>query len=96
MRMPYPALLLVGLSLPAQAQFDYGGLPEGEGRLETFQHCIGCHSTAIIRQQRLNRERWDQILTWMVENQGMQEMVPEIRAQVLDYLAEQLNPDVPR
>jgi hypothetical protein len=89
-------LLLAGGTPPATAQSEFGGLPEGEGRLETFQNCIRCHSMAIIRQQRLSRERWDQILTWMVDVQGMHEMPPEVRARVLDYLAEKFSPEVPR
>jgi hypothetical protein len=96
MRALCAILLLAGAILTAQAQFDYDGLPEGEGRLETFQHCIGCHSTAIIRQQRLTRDQWDDVLDWMVETQGMQPMVHAMRSQVLNYLSEQFNPDVPR
>lgn len=79
--------------LPLQASDDFGGLPEGDGRLETYQNCLACHSSAIIRQQRLSRETWDEVLDWMVEQHGMWQMAPEVREQVLDYLAEQFGRD---
>lgn len=84
------ALLGMVLAVPLQASDDdFDGLPEGEGRLETYQNCVACHSTAIIRQQNLSRRTWDEVLDWMVEEQGMWEMAPEVREAVLDYLAEQ-------
>lgn len=89
------ALALAATGAGAQPD-DYGGLPEGEGRLETYSNCVACHSTMIIRQQRLPRRTWDEVLTWMVEEKGMWEMAPEVRAKVLDYLAEHFGADVPR
>ncbi len=75
---------------------DFGGLPEGDGRVETYSNCVICHSTMIIRQQRLTRRTWDEVLTWMVEEKGMWELPAEVRAKVLDYLAEHFGPDSPR
>jgi hypothetical protein len=74
---------------------DFGGLPEGPGRAETYGNCVACHSTMIIRQQRLSRRTWDEVLTWMVEDKGMWEMTPDVRATVLDYLVEHFGPDSP-
>lgn len=88
-------LCLAVLSEDAHAE-EFGGLPEGEGRIETYSNCISCHSTMIIRQQRLARRTWDEVLTWMVEEKGMWEMPAEVRAKVLDYLAEHFGPDSPR
>ncbi len=89
----------IGLALAAGASAqgdDFGGLPEGEGRVETYAHCVACHSTMIIRQQRLARRTWDEVLDWMVEEKGMAPLAPDVRAKVLDYLAEQFGVDVPR
>jgi cytochrome c len=49
----------------------------------------------IIAQQGQTREGWDDILVSMVEDMGMQELLPEERAQVLDYLSTYYNTDRP-
>jgi cytochrome c len=68
---------------------DFGpGWPAGPGQAETGELCNACHSLAIVKQQRLSRETWDKLLTWMVEKQGMAAQSPERRAQILDYLVQ--------
>ena len=64
----------------------YGGLPEGPGRERVFYTCQACHSLAIVKQQGLNRDSWDETLAWMVEEQGMEPLDPKDRTVVLDYL----------
>ncbi|WP_152415243.1 aldehyde dehydrogenase [Caenispirillum salinarum] len=89
-------LAAAGSFLPAAAQAqdeDFGGLPEGEGRETVFYTCTACHSTGIITQQGMSRDRWDKLLVWMVEKQGMPELAPEDRDVVLDYLAEHFPED---
>lgn len=67
---------------------DFGpGWPAGPGQAETGELCDSCHSLAIVKQQRLSRDTWDKLLTWMVEKQGMAEQSPERRALILEYLA---------
>ncbi len=66
---------------------EYGGLPEGLGREEVFYGCQACHSLAIVKQQGLDRDSWDETLVWMVEEQGMDPLDPEDRKLILDYLA---------
>lgn len=96
------AILLAGRGLlppagdSAAAQDDFGGLPEAPGQEEVFYTCSACHSIRLVTQQRLPRRRWDQLLDWMVEKQGMAPLPPEERGVILDYLAGQLNPEVPR
>lgn len=96
------ALLLAGRGLlpsaggGVAAQDDFDGLPEAPGQEEVFYTCNACHSMRLVTQQRLPRRRWDQLLDWMVEKQGMAPLPPEERALILDYLSEQLNPEVPR
>jgi len=62
-------------------------LPEGPGREETFYGCTACHGTAIIRQQGMTRERWDETLRVMTSKHGMAEYDGEMRGLILDYLA---------
>lgn len=62
-------------------------LPPGEGRDDTFYACTACHGTAVIRRAGLTRARWDELLDWMVEKQGMTPLEPDLRTVILDYLA---------
>ena len=74
--------LLVGVD-----EEDWQGLPAGLGREEVFYQCQACHSLAIVKQQGLDRDSWDESLVWMVEEQEMEPLDPEDRNLVLDYLA---------
>ncbi len=65
---------------------DYENLPDAAGVEDTYYQCVACHSTAIIKQQRLTDARWDYLWGWMVEEQGMPEAEPETRETILDYL----------
>lgn len=71
----------------AQSKPEYGGLPEGKGRIETFAFCSSCHSLMIVKQQKLSREDWEETLEWMVDEQEMPELPETIKPLVLDYLA---------
>ena len=66
---------------------DWQGLPAGLGREEVFYTCQACHSLAIVTQQGLDRDSWDETLVWMVEEQEMDPLDLEDRKLVLDYLA---------
>ena len=74
-------------------EVDWDGLPPGEGRELVFYTCQACHSLAIVKQQGLSREFWDDTLTWMVEEQAMPELGDDDRVLVLDYLATNFGPD---
>jgi cytochrome c len=81
-----------GAAVAAPAR-DFGpGWPAGPGQAETGELCDSCHSLAIVKQQRLSRETWDKLLTWMVEKQGMAAQSPERRALMLDYLVQHFGP----
>ena len=67
-------------------------LPPGHGRAEVFALCTACHSTAIIRRSGFTRARWDELMDWMTEKQGMAPLEGEMRGLVVDYLAEQYPP----
>jgi hypothetical protein len=63
-------------------------LPDGPGKEETFYTCNACHSFRLVAQQGLSRQRWDHLLDWMVEEQGMAELEADERTLILDYLVE--------
>ena len=67
-------------------------LPAGHGRGEVFALCTACHSTAIIRRSGFTRERWDELMDWMTEKQGMAPLEGEMRGLVVDYLAQNFAP----
>jgi len=80
-------------AMPPPPAPDFGAdWPTGETAAETGALCIGCHSLAIVRQQRLPRSRWDRLLDWMVESGGMAPMSPTQRERVLDFLVTHYGP----
>lgn len=62
------------------------GLPDAPGAEDTYYLCSGCHSIALVKQQRLSDARWDYLWNWMIEEQGMPEMDDETRDAILGYL----------
>jgi cytochrome c len=97
MRTASATLLAALLAAPGAlaAESEFGVLVEAEGVEETYYTCVACHSEMIIAQQGLTRERWDKMLDWMVEEQGMPELAPDQRETILDYLSEHYNTDRP-
>ena len=87
--------LLPVLAAEATGESEYGVLHEAPGVDLTYAYCAGCHSEKLVAQQGLTREDWDQMLDWMVEEQGMAEIEEPDRSLVLDYLAEHYNVDRP-
>jgi cytochrome c len=68
------------------------GLPKGEGREEVAALCSACHSLQIVKQQGLDADRWDGLMDWMTEKQGMPALDPEDRTRIVSYLAEHYGP----
>ena len=61
-----------GLASPVGwAAEDYEALPAGPDRDAVYFNCSACHSIRMVTQQRLNRERWDELMDWMVEESDM-------------------------
>lgn len=79
----------------AGEQPEFGILVVANGVEETFYACTACHSEMIVAQQGLSRDHWDELLEWMVEEQGMNEIEEPDRTLILDYLAAQYNEDRP-
>jgi len=66
---------------------EYSGLPRTEGVETVVAQCTYCHSAALVMQQRLSRERWDERVNWMIAERGMPEPDAADRKVILDYLA---------
>ncbi len=49
----------------------YGGLPEGDGREAVYFTCRACHALEQFTDRSLSREDWNNLLTEMVEVNGM-------------------------
>lgn len=70
---------------------DWQGLPPGPGREQVFNLCQACHSLALVKQQGLSRDSWDELLTWMVEEMDMPRSDAADRKLILDYLSSNLS-----
>src|SRR5512134_2843120 len=66
--------------------------PAGEDRDEVFYFCTACHSSRLVRNQAMTRERWDATLTWMTERHNMPPLEGEDRERFLDYLTQAFGP----
>ena len=88
------ALVLAGAGGAAaqDVEEDPSVFPDGREREEVFYLCTACHSSRLVRNQALSRERWDDTLTWMTEHHGMPELEGGERARVLDYLTAHFGP----
>lgn len=94
MRSVLLALIIgIGGGVPADAQDAYKQMPDGESKDIVYGVCSGCHSIRLVMQQGMSRKRWDKLLDWMVEKQGMAPLTPEIEEQVLDYLSANFGED---
>lgn len=87
------AALVLALQ-PASAEDNpFAPLPPGEGAEETYYACIACHSLRTVTNGGYSRRVWDELLDWMVEDQGMMELEPDERAIILDYLSTHIGED---
>ncbi len=87
------AVVLLAAPVSADSDDDYNSLPDDIGRDEVYSYCAACHSIRLVTQQGLSRERWDETLDWMIEEQGMAELDAETHKLILDYLSKHLNID---
>ena len=86
------ALALAGAAAGQEVVEEPAVFPDGPYRDEVFYLCTACHSSRLVRNQAMSRERWDETLTWMSERHGMPELEGEERAQFLDYLTAHFGP----
>ena len=77
----------------AEEDWEFAPLPRGEGAEETYYACIACHSLRTVTQGAYSRRVWDELLDWMVEEQGMHPLEPDEREIILEYLVTHLGED---
>ncbi|HIJ84549.1 MAG: cytochrome c2 [Magnetococcales bacterium] len=90
--LTFPREMLVLSAAVGTNSVDWQGLVDGIGREEVFYTCQACHSLMLVKQQRLSRGRWQEVLAWMVKEKGMVEPSPEIMERLLDYLSTHFGP----
>jgi len=95
LRFAIAAFLFAAPVFAAEEEPEFGVLHPAAGVETTYYTCTGCHSEMIIAQQGLTRDGWDEMLEWMVEEQGMYELDAEDREVVLNYLAAHYGEDRP-
>lgn len=47
------------------------GLIEAEGLMEVVNNCTNCHSSKLVTQNRMNKDRWIATIRWMQETQNL-------------------------
>jgi hypothetical protein len=72
------------------------GLIKASGWENVRAHCGGCHSHALVTQQRADRQTWLDMIRWMQASQNLWQFPTDIEAQILDYLAANYPPQASR
>ena len=62
------------------------GLVKAEGFNLVLAHCSACHSSSLITQNAMSRERWLDTIRWMQETQKLWAL-GEAEPVILDYLS---------
>jgi hypothetical protein len=68
------------------------GLKYGPGMHSIQQHCLACHSSKLITQNRATREGWSETIRWMQRTQGLWDLGKD-EIVVLDYLEKYYAPE---
>lgn len=55
-------------------------------------NCTACHSARLVTQNSGSRARWEYLIRWMQDTQGLWQFQPEMEDTILDYLAEYYGP----
>ena len=63
------------------------GLVKNPGWELVRAHCGGCHSHALVTNQRADRQTWLDMIRWMQSTQNLWQFPPDTETQILDYLA---------
>jgi hypothetical protein len=81
-------LVLFTLVAAAEPEIDTTtGLRIDAGWEQVRIHCGGCHSHALITQQRADRDTWQSMIRWMQSSQNLWQFAPEVETEILDYLS---------
>ena len=55
-------------------------------------NCLACHSAKLITQNRADRQGWADMIDWMQETQGLQDLGPQEQP-IVEYLATHYAPE---
>jgi cytochrome c len=83
------------VAVPASDTPDFGVLVAAEGVEETFDYCTACHSERIIAQQGQTRAGWEELIEWMIDEQGLTPIEEPDLSKILDYLSANYGTDRP-
>jgi hypothetical protein len=72
------------------------GLIKNPGWELVRANCGGCHSHALITNQRADRQTWLDMIRWMQTTQNLWQFPAETEASILDYLAANYTPRASR
>lgn len=72
------------------------GLIVAPGWQDVRAHCGGCHSHALVTQQRGSRQNWLDMIRWMQDTQNLWQFLPDVEDRILNYLAENYPPQPDR
>lgn len=93
MKTSFVLLYLVMLASAAKADSDATtGLIIAPGWQDVRAHCGGCHSHALVTQQRASRQTWLDMIRWMQATQNLWQFQPDVEDRILGYLAENYSP----
>lgn len=85
-----PALARAGVPAPQPAKPLKNGWPVGNGLDALLSDCSGCHSPALVKNERHNAQGWDSLIGVMI-GRGAQVSAADQDA-IRDYLATNFGP----
>ncbi len=78
---------------PASKEIDPdSGMVVADGWKIVKANCIACHSARLVTQNNGSRARWESLIRWMQDTQGLWQFPPEMETTILDYLTEHYGP----
>lgn len=90
-RLLLPLALLVPLGASAETDPE-SGFVISNGWEVVKANCTVCHSSKLVTQNAGSRNRWEYIIRWMQETQGLWPFPPETEKTILDYLVTNYGP----
>lgn len=81
------------VAIPAEDDYDKivdgihmrTGFIAAPGLMETVNNCTNCHSSKLVTQNRMDKERWTATIRWMQETQNLWDLGKN-ETIIIDYL----------
>lgn len=67
------------------------GFIDDKGLMETINNCTNCHSSKLVIQNRMSKERWLATIKWMQKTQGLWDL-GDNEDIIVNYLAKNYAP----